>query len=891
MKNLKIRVRILIGFAAVTLLTITLGVINIMNVKKIQQRSEFIGINLLPTVQELGVIKTEALDLRRYSFRCALSKGKEENAPLVKKMETIMQSFNNDASSYFKLIDNEKEKQLWNNFLDKWKEYEVYQKEINAAAIEAKADILKQEFDKSRNVYENSLSLLDEVIKYNNEEASNMVQLGQLDYEQGFNFMLIVMGIIIILSVIISFTISRSISKKLNLIQNGAQKLADGDLNFELNINSTDEIGNLASSFEQVRNNLKALIADANMLAEAAIQGRLTTRADASKHNGDYRKIVEGVNSTLNVIVDKIFWYEQMLDAIPFPISVTDIEMNWTFFNKAAEQVTGKKRDEWKGKACNHWGADICNSERCGIKLLKKGIPTSIFRQPGMEMNFQVDTAYLLDSTGKQIGHIEIVQDITKAQAIKEYNKVEVERLAANLTKLSKGDVAFDLNICAANQYTEAEYQNFSLINTNLEKVQEAIIKLSNDADMLVNAALEGKLATRADASKHSGDFRKIVEGVNNTLNAVINPLNVAALYVDKIAKGDMPQIITDNYNGDFNEIKTNLNLLISSLNLVIDKAKLVSNGDLTVTLEKRSDNDELMIALSNMVTRLKETIVQIMESVQNVSSGSSQLSSAAVQIAQGANEQASSAEEVSSSIEEMNSTIQQNTDNAIQTKEISTSSSQGIVEVSTAAQKSLEAIQVIAEKIKVVNSIAEKTDILAINAAIEAARAGEHGKGFAVVAAEVRKLAETSQKAAVEINSLSATSLKLTEAGGAAMMKLIPDIQKTSTLVEEIAAASVEQNSGVAQIAKAIEQLSQIIQQNSTSAEEMSSTAEELSSQAEALQEAIMFFNIGQEKKIMDTRNKQHKQQAVLGKPLSPTVKAKVNLEEDLKDKEFEEF
>jgi methyl-accepting chemotaxis protein len=244
------------------------------------------------------------------------------------------------------------------------------------------------------------------------------------------------------------------------------------------------------------------------------------------------------------------------------------------------------------------------------------------------------------------------------------------------------------------------------------------------------------------------------------------------------------------------------------------------------------------------------------MESAQNVSSGSGQLSSTAVQIAQGANEQASAAEEVSSSIEEMNSTIQQNTDNAVQTEKIAVSASQGIVDVTNAALKSLEATKLIAEKIKIINAIAEKTDILAINAAIEAARAGEHGKGFAVVAAEVRKLAETSQKAAIEINSLSSTSLKLTEEGGELMMKLTPEIQRTATLVQEIAAASAEQNSGATQIVKAIEQLSQVTQQNSAAAEEMSSTSEELASQAEALQEAISFFNTGKSIKTPKVKN-----------------------------------
>ena len=242
-----------------------------------------------------------------------------------------------------------------------------------------------------------------------------------------------------------------------------------------------------------------------------------------------------------------------------------------------------------------------------------------------------------------------------------------------------------------------------------------------------------------------------------------------------------------------------------------------------------------------------------------------------------------------------MTTTIQQNSDNAYQTERIAVSSSQGIEDVNQASLNSLEAIRQIVEKIKVINNIAEKTDILAINAAIEAARAGEHGKGFAVVAAEVRKLAETSQKAAIEINQFSAGSLKITEDTTLLMSKIIPDIQKTAQLVQEIAVSSMEQSTGASMIASSIDQLSNITQQNSASAEEMSSTSEELASQAEMLKETISFFKtVKHPKQVVSPNPTIAKTDVSPAKPTKKNVKSKgvdLKIETEQVDKSFEQY
>jgi methyl-accepting chemotaxis protein len=243
------------------------------------------------------------------------------------------------------------------------------------------------------------------------------------------------------------------------------------------------------------------------------------------------------------------------------------------------------------------------------------------------------------------------------------------------------------------------------------------------------------------------------------------------------------------------------------------------------------------------LIRSIMKPVNALVEVSTRLTTGSQELSSNAQLMSQGASEQAAAAEEASSSMEQMSSNIRQNADNAAQTEKIAIKSSEAAQEGGRAVQETVKAMKEIASKISIIEEIARQTNLLALNAAIEAARAGEHGKGFAVVASEVRKLAERSQRAAGEISSLSSNSVDIAEKAGELLLKIVPDIQKTAELVQEISASSKEQDSGAEQINKAIQQLDQIIQQNASAAEEMSSTAEELATQAVQLQSAITFF------------------------------------------------
>lgn len=289
--------------------------------------------------------------------------------------------------------------------------------------------------------------------------------------------------------------------------------------------------------------------------------------------------------------------------------------------------------------------------------------------------------------------------------------------------------------------------------------------------------------------------------------------------------------------------------MVSNPLNKMTEKVETLAQGDLSVSIEQsrvRTELDELNNSLFLLQQNLRNVVEEIRSNSERLRDATDHISSSSDELSQGANEQAAATEEVSSTMEQMTANIQQNSDNAKTSEQISLKALEGAKDMGRKVHQASDSQRVINEKIDVISDIAEQTNILALNAAVEAARAGEHGRGFAVVAGEVRKLAELSRDAAVEIIALSNEAGKLSNEAGESLKEMIPDVEQSANLIREITAASMEQRTGAEQVNNAVHQLNLVAQRNATTSEELASTAQELIAQAERLKESVAYFKLG---------------------------------------------
>ena len=566
--------------------------------------------------------------------------------------------------------------------------------------------------------------------------------------------------------------------------------------------------------------------------------------------------------------------------SVAAPLFVVDRDLLIVNVNDAALKAMGYRRDEVVGKmtCAQLCKTPLCDTANCTLRnCMRTGQPiigdTVAETRDGRKFPVRAACSPLLDEKGTPYGGMEVIIDQTAVMRAKwEVENVQ-KSVAAPMFLVNADLVITQINEPAlkamgylredvVNKMTCAQLcktplcgtENCTIKNcmrTGQPIIGETVAETRQGKKIPVQAACSalidenGKPYGGMEVIIDISEVKRLQREADDQREYLQRQVAMLVQTLETFSLGDLSIEVTAERQDEIAKIVESLNKVIRNLKNLAQAAETIAGGDLTRDVTVLSEKDLLGKSLRSMLEKLRIVVADVKGAADNVASGSQQLSSGAEQLSQGATEQASSTEEASSSVEEMNATIRQNADNAAQTEKIAQKAANDAQESGKAVSQTVNAMKQIAEKISIIEEIARQTNLLALNAAIEAARAGDHGKGFAVVASEVRKLAERSQAAAAEISKLSGTSVEVAEQAGAMLAKLVPDIQKTAELVQEINAASKEQASGADQINGAIQQLNTVVQQNAGAAEEMSSTAEELTSQADQLQDTISFFKV----------------------------------------------
>ncbi|WP_303871262.1 methyl-accepting chemotaxis protein [Acetobacterium wieringae] len=678
------------------------------------------------------------------------------------------------------------------------------------------------------------------------------------------NLIMLISIFILLIGGVAAYIMAQKLSKPIVKLKEIADQVAVGKVDVNIEIATHDEIGDLMRSFETMIQNNKALSKAAQQMSQgdfdvaiiprsdddvisysmvavltemnrihdaivkfgnAALAGQLNYRGNTNEYSGAYKDMIISLNNVINTFVK--------------PLKVA---------NKAIERIGNgvippKITTEYKGDF-----NDLKNNINACIDGL--GALT--------ETGAVLHRLFINDFSAKMEGtYLGVFGDL--ATSVNEIHW-KLNYIHAIVNNVSNGNMSdYDELVTIGKRCEEDEFI------PSLIQMIDNIHSLVSEADEMTRLAVEGDLDHRGNPAKFKGEYAKVITGFNQTLDAVIEPIQAASATLDELAKGNLNAYMDGDYKGQHGKIKEDMNRTIDFLKKYVDEITIIlqriGEGDLSQEIKTYYHGDfvAIKLAINEITTHLSEVMKEIDDAAGQVEAGAIQISDGGQALSQGTTEQASAIQELTASIEEVAAETKRNAQNANEANEraieVRTNAEVGnsqMLKMVTAMVEINESSSNISKIIKVIDDIAFQTNILALNAAVEAARAGQHGKGFAVVAEEVRTLAARSAEAAKETTGLIEGSIdkvavgtKIADETAESLVEILNEIEKVTGLVGNIARASNDQASEIAQITKGIEQVSNVVQTNSATAEESAASSQELSGQAEVLKQMMRTFRL----------------------------------------------